>query len=50
MVPLMQGCLLNAITIYHQLTSDQKWKELGRKVVDGMTAAVVREGDRAHFI
>jgi len=43
------GRLLNAITIYWLLTGDPSWREMGRRVVDGLNGIALREGDRAHF-
>ena len=47
--PYTNGRLLGALGIYYRLTGDEGWKEVGRKVVDGLTRQAVHQGDYAYF-
>lgn len=47
--PWQQGRLLNAMTLYHQLTGDARWREAGNALVEGVDGLVVHDGDKAHF-
>ena len=35
----INGRLLGAITLYYKTTGDERWKELGKRIVDGLTQA-----------
>ncbi|MSP13393.1 MAG: hypothetical protein EXR62_10620 [Chloroflexi bacterium] len=43
------GRLLNAITIYDQLTGDEVWRAAGRQFVDGLARLALDEGGLASF-
>ena len=48
-VPICNGRLLGAIALYYQTTGDERWKEVGKRVVDGLTKQVVHRDDYAYF-
>jgi DUF1680 family protein len=43
------GRFLSAIALYYRLTGDRLWKDAGKRVVDGLGALAVYEGDKASF-
>ena len=47
--PWFEGRALGAMTTYHLLTGDAEWKEAGKRLVDGLNAVVVHDGNKAHF-
>ncbi len=49
MEPYANGRLLGALGIYYLLTGDERWKELGKKMVDGLTRQAIHRDDYAYF-
>ena len=47
--PWAKGRVLNAIALYYELTGDQRWKELGEGIVDGLIEHAVEREDYAYF-
>ncbi|MBI2841969.1 MAG: glycoside hydrolase family 127 protein [Armatimonadetes bacterium] len=47
--PYFNGRLLGAIAIYYELTGDERWKEVGKRIVDGLAAVVVDKGEYAYY-
>lgn len=47
--PYVNGRLLGAIGIYYLITGDSLWKEVGKKIVDGLARQTVDKGDYAYF-
>ena len=47
--PYANGRLLGALGIYYRLTGDELWKEVGRKIVDGLIRQAVHRQDYAYF-
>jgi len=47
--PCMNGRFLGAMTIYYLLTGDKRWKEAGRRLVDGLDRLALHDGGKAHF-
>ena len=45
-----EGRLLGAMALYYLLTGDEKWKDAGAKLVDGLEKLAIHEGDKARFI
>jgi len=48
-VPFSNGRLIGAATIYHLLTGDPTWLEVGRRAVDGLGRVAIHEGRKARF-
>jgi hypothetical protein len=47
--PCMNGRMLGAMTLYDSLTGDRRWKDAGRRVVDGLDQLSIHESGKAHF-
>jgi hypothetical protein len=47
--PYANGRLLGAIALYYQTTGDQRWKEVGKKIVGGLTRQAVLRDNYAYF-
>ena len=47
--PYANGRLLGALGIYYQLTGDECWKDLGKKMVDGLIRQAIHREDYAYF-
>ena len=47
--PYANGRLLGAIALYYETTGDERWKEVGKRVVDGLTKQAVHRDDYAYF-
>ena len=46
---LICGRLLGTMALYYKMTGDEKWKEAGNRVVDGLEKLLVYDG-KAHFV
>jgi len=47
--PYANGRLLGAIALYYKTTRDEQWKEVGKRIVDGLTKQAVHRDDYAYF-
>jgi len=47
--PYANGRLLGAIGLYYKTTGDERWKQLGKRIVDGLTKQAVHRDDYAYF-
>ena len=47
--PFANGRLLGAIAIYYKLTGDERWKEMGERIVDRLAKVAVHGEDVAYF-
>jgi len=47
--PYYNGRMLGAIALYYQLTGDERWTQVGMRVVDGLTKQAVDKGDYAYY-
>lgn len=47
--PFANGRLLGAIAIYYKLTGEERWRNLGTGIVDGLARQAVDRGDYAYF-
>jgi hypothetical protein len=47
--PFANGRLLGAIGIYYQLTGDERWKQFGQRIVDGLAKQAIQKDDYAYF-
>ena len=47
--PYANGRLLGAIGLYYKTTGDERWKELGKRIVDGLRKQAVHRDDYAYF-
>jgi len=43
------GRMLAAIALYYKLTGEERWKQLGIRIVDGLARQAVNKGDYAYF-
>jgi hypothetical protein len=49
MNPYSEGRLLGAMTLYYLLTGDEKWKDTGEKVVNGLDKLAIHDRNKARF-
>ncbi len=47
--PYANGRFLGALGVYYQASGDPRWKEVGKRIVDGLTRQAVHRGDYAYF-
>jgi len=47
--PFILGRLLGTMALYYETTGDEKWKEAGSRVVDGLDKLLIHENDKARF-
>ena len=47
--PYANGRLLGAIALYYKTTGDDRWKEAGKRIVDGLAKQAVHRDDYAYF-
>lgn len=47
--PWFEGRILGAMTLYGLLTGDERWRDAGRRLVDGLAGLLQVQGNKAHF-
>ena len=47
--PYANGRLLGAIAVYYKTTGDERWKEVGKRIVDGLAKQAVHRDNYAYF-